>query len=313
MFVSTLAFAFGSEYALLLSARGFQGIGTACVTVAGLAVLAQCHPDFNERTKVMGVALGGVGLGTVIGPIFGGFMYDFVGKSSPFLVLAVLCSICVLLQLGVAYPEVNHKSKDSTSLVKLVRDPFILMVTVALILSNLVWGMLDSSIPIIMQERMEVGSWRIGATFVSCNLCYMISTWVFGRMANHIGRWLTCLLGIYILGGASTILIFAYNPEFLIGPMALTGIGVGMVTSSMYPELGNLADLRHKVQYGSVYAIGDFAAMTGLAAGSAVVGALSGLIGYTWTFVGVSLICMFYGTLLFIIKKPKMVDNLEER
>ena len=174
------------------------------------------------------------------------------------------------------------------------------MATGAIILSNLVWGILDSSIPIIMLERMEVGAWKIGATFVSCNLSYMISTWVFSRMSHHIGRWSTCVLAMYLLSGA--ILIFAYNPEFLIGPMALTGLGVGMVTSTMFPELGNLADLRHKVQYGSVYAIGDFAAMTGIAAGSAGSGVLSGLIGYTWMFIGISFICIVYGTLLFNIK-----------
>lgn len=38
----------------------------------------------------MGIALGGLALGVLIGPPFGGVMYEFVGKSAPFLILSVL-------------------------------------------------------------------------------------------------------------------------------------------------------------------------------------------------------------------------------
>ena len=38
----------------------------------------------------MGIALGGLALGVLIGPPFGGFMYQYVGKSAPFIVLAFL-------------------------------------------------------------------------------------------------------------------------------------------------------------------------------------------------------------------------------
>ena len=38
----------------------------------------------------MAIALGGLALGVLIGPPFGGIMYEFIGKSSPFVVLALL-------------------------------------------------------------------------------------------------------------------------------------------------------------------------------------------------------------------------------
>ena len=38
----------------------------------------------------MAIALGGLALGVLIGPPFGGIMYEFVGKSSPFVILALL-------------------------------------------------------------------------------------------------------------------------------------------------------------------------------------------------------------------------------
>lgn len=38
----------------------------------------------------MGIALGGLALGVLIGPPFGGVMYEFVGKTAPFLFLSAL-------------------------------------------------------------------------------------------------------------------------------------------------------------------------------------------------------------------------------
>ena len=53
-------------------------------------MLADRYPDDKERGNAMGIALGGLALGVLIGPPFGGFMYQFVGKSAPFIVLACL-------------------------------------------------------------------------------------------------------------------------------------------------------------------------------------------------------------------------------
>lgn len=51
-------------------------------------MLADRYPDDQERGNAMAVALGGLALGVLIGPTFGSVMYEFVGKSAPFLVLA---------------------------------------------------------------------------------------------------------------------------------------------------------------------------------------------------------------------------------
>jgi len=53
-------------------------------------MLAEQYPDDGERGNAMGVALGGLALGVLCGPPFGGFMYKFFGKTLPFLILSVL-------------------------------------------------------------------------------------------------------------------------------------------------------------------------------------------------------------------------------
>ena len=53
-------------------------------------MLAERYPDDQERGNAMGIALGGLVMGVLIGPPFGSFMLQFVGKTAPFVVLAVL-------------------------------------------------------------------------------------------------------------------------------------------------------------------------------------------------------------------------------
>lgn len=53
-------------------------------------MLAQAYPDDEERGNAMGIALGGLALGVLVGPTFGGVLYEWSGKELPFVLLALL-------------------------------------------------------------------------------------------------------------------------------------------------------------------------------------------------------------------------------
>merc|ERR1711963_803170 len=210
MFFSTIIFAFGRSYTVLFLARALQGIGSSCSSVSGMGMLAERYPDDKERGNAMGLALGGLALGVVIGPPFGGFMYQFVGKTAPFLVLAFLALADGCLQLLILQPEVKKNDDPAPSLKALISDPYI-------------------------------------------QICAGAITFA-------------------IIGIALILIPFATKPHQLVIPMAGLGFAIGMVDSSMMPELGNLVDIRHSTVYGGVYAIGDVAFCVGFAVGPALSG-----------------------------------------
>ena len=86
-------------------------------------MLAERYPDDKERGNAMGIALGGLALGVLIGPPFGGFMYQFVGKSAPFIILAGLALLDGCLQLLVLQPAVTRCEDEAPSLKALIGDP----------------------------------------------------------------------------------------------------------------------------------------------------------------------------------------------
>ena len=120
-------FAFGRSYSVLFLARALQGIGSSCSSVSGMGMLADRFTDDKERGNAMGIALGGLALGVLIGPPFGGIMYEFVGKSAPFLILAALALGDGLLQMFMLQPSIQLAESEPPSLKALISDPYILI------------------------------------------------------------------------------------------------------------------------------------------------------------------------------------------
>ena len=101
----------------------------------------------------------------------------------------------------------------------------------------------------------------------------------------------------------------ATSMDNLIIPNAGLGFAIGMVDSSMMPELGFLVDIRHSAVYGSVYAIGDIAFCLGFAIGPALSGTLVNTIGFEWMLFGIAILTFMYAPLLLMLKNPPSKDE----
>merc|ERR1712117_1010806 len=312
MFLSTVIFAFGRSYAVLFFARALQGIGSSCSSVSGMGMLADRYTDDKERGNAMGIALGGLALGVLIGPPFGGFMYQFVGKTAPFLILAFLALVDGCLQLLILQPEVKKNDDPAPSLKALISDPYIQICAGAITFANMGIAMLEPSLPLHMMEKMGSEKWELGAAFLPASISYLIGTNLFGPMGHKMGRWKASLVGLAIIGVALILVPMATRQSQLIISMAGLGFAIGMVDSSMMPELGNLVDLRHSSVYGGVYAIGDVAFCLGFAIGPALSGTLVKNFGFRNMLVGVAFICFLYCPLLTLLKDPPSKSDQEK-
>ncbi|XP_071985416.1 synaptic vesicular amine transporter isoform X3 [Engystomops pustulosus] len=268
MFLSTIMFAFSGTYTLLFIARSLQGIGSSCSSVAGMGMLASVYTDDEERGNAMGIALGGLAMGVLVGPPFGSILYEFVGKTAPFLVLAVLVLFDGALQLFILQPSrVQPESQTGTSLFTLLRDPYIIIAAGSICFANMAIAMMEPALPIWMMETMCSRKWQLGVAFLPASISYLIGTNIFGPLAHRMGRWLCAFIGMIVVGISVICVPFAKDIYGLIAPNFGVGFAIGMVDSSMMPIMGYLVDLRHVSVYGSVYAIADVAFCMGFALG----------------------------------------------
>jgi len=269
-----------------------------------MGMLAERYPDDKERGNAMGIALGGLALGVLIGPPFGGFMYEFVGKTAPFLILSALALGDGMLQLLLLQPGVVKQEAEPPSLKSLITDPYILVAAGAITFANTGIAMLEPSLPIWMMDTMGAERWKQGVTFLPASISYLIGTNLFGPLGHRMGRWLASLLGLLIIGICLMCIPLARNINHLIVPNAGLGFAIGMVDSSMMPELGYLVDIRHSAVYGSVYAIGDVAFCIGFTIGPALSGTLVNTIGFEWMLFGIAILTFAYAPLMCVLRNP---------
>ncbi|NP_001129163.1 chromaffin granule amine transporter isoform a [Homo sapiens] len=305
MFLSTVMFAFSGTYTLLFVARTLQGIGSSFSSVAGLGMLASVYTDDHERGRAMGTALGGLALGLLVGAPFGSVMYEFVGKSAPFLILAFLALLDGALQLCILQPsKVSPESAKGTPLFMLLKDPYILVAAGSICFANMGVAILEPTLPIWMMQTMCSPKWQLGLAFLPASVSYLIGTNLFGVLANKMGRWLCSLIGMLVVGTSLLCVPLAHNIFGLIGPNAGLGLAIGMVDSSMMPIMGHLVDLRHTSVYGSVYAIADVAFCMGFAIGPSTGGAIVKAIGFPWLMVITGVINIVYAPLCYYLRSP---------
>ncbi|XP_067657388.1 synaptic vesicular amine transporter-like [Haliotis asinina] len=305
MTVSTIIFAFGQSYAVLFIARTVQGIGSSCSSVAGMGMLADRYPDDKERGNAMGIALGGLAMGVLVGPPFGGVMYEFTGKAVPFLILAALALLDGCLQLLVLQPSVKPESQEGSSLKNLLKDPYILLAAGSITFANMGIAMMEPSLPIWMYETMGAKEWQQGVAFLPASLSYLIGTNIFGPLAHKMGRWLSAMIGMFIIGVCLFFIPFSKNIGHLIAPNFGLGFAIGMVDSSMMPHMGYLVDLRHVSVYGSVYAIADVAFCLGFAIGPAISGSIVQTIGFQWLLWIIAIVNILYAPLMYFLRNPQ--------
>ncbi|KAM4749112.1 chromaffin granule amine transporter-like [Rhinophrynus dorsalis] len=303
LFLSTLIFAFVDTYVVLILTRCFQGIGSAFTSVAGLGLLAHVFTDDYERGKALGYAATGVAIGVLdpqpifrlakwkltpwvlncrkafltkvhdAGAPFGSTMYEFVGKSSPFLVLALLALLDGAIQLCILRPSSFKKgSIPPTPYLELLSDPYIIVAA--------------------------------GMAFLPAFASYIICINIFAILSHKMGRWLCSLLGLILMAISVMCLPLASNFYQLIAPNAATGIAFGMVESSMLPVMAHLVDLRHTSVYGGIYAISDMALSAGYVIGPSAGGAIAKAIAFKWLMVIFGVLNIAYAPLLIFLRNP---------
>jgi len=265
-------------------------------------------------------------LPSLVGPPFGGVIYEFCGKEAPFLILASLGVLdgsklpfpssplpepaqsnfpdSLVLQLFILQPTVTVQEQEGPSLRQLLRDPYILAAAGAITCANMGIAMMEPSLPIWMINTMHSDNWQLGVAFLPASVSYLLGSNLFGRISHRLGRWLCALIGLVVIGASLLLVPMATSIYGLIVPNFGLGFSIGMVDSSMMPTMASLVDIRHSSVYGTVYAIADVAFCLGFALGPTLSGLLVNSIGFPAMLTIIALVCIAYAPVMYFLKNP---------
>ncbi|XP_012936353.1 vesicular acetylcholine transporter [Aplysia californica] len=324
MFLSTSVFAFGKSYAVLFLARSLQGLGSAFADTSGLAMIADRFTEETERTKALGIAQAFISFGCLFAPPFGGILYEFTGKTAPFIILALVCLVDGIFMILVMKPVRLERSMltreerpKGTPIYRLLLDPYIAVAAGALAMSNVSLAFLEPTISLWMKQTMGADEWQIGFSWLPAfipHVCGVYITVILARKYPHY-QWLMALIGLTIEG--CFCFFVPFSKEFFVVIFPIMGIcfGIALVDTALLPTLGYLVDVRHVSVYGSVYAIADISYSLAYAIGPIVAGSIVQAIGFTWLNVLIFLTNVAYAPLLFMLRNIylyKPFDNDDE-
>ncbi|XP_061195949.1 synaptic vesicular amine transporter-like [Saccostrea echinata] len=307
LFISSLVYACAGKFSSFLAGRLVHGIASSFSSIAGMSMLAELYQSDYERSKVMGVAMGGVALGVVVGYPFGGFLYSLCGQSSPFLIL----SLFIIIDFGLQGCIIKRSywmpvsSKAANSIVELLKDPLILITSGIIMLTTMAMSTLEPTIPIWILDTMKAQNWQLGLVFLPDSIGYLIGTNAFGVVARKVGRWICSMFCMILVGFCLICIPFSTSVSQLILPHFGIGLGLGIVDAALMPQLALLVDMRHVTSYGTVYAIAQLAVCLAYGLGPLFGGEMVKLLGFSSLMWSLGCLLIVTSPCCFVLRSVK--------
>ncbi|XP_050314660.1 synaptic vesicular amine transporter-like [Anthonomus grandis grandis] len=287
LFIASILFAYGNSYEILVTARALHGSASAAIAVSGMCILAE-HVPKESRNKFMPLAFGGIALGVLIGYPLGGAAYQLLGKIVPFLFIAFLILISIVLQLGLLTTESMdlHTSANPNSTyvqwVELLKNKVIVISGLSICISTSSMAILEPCVPMWLLTHMHPrpSKWQLGAVFIPDSVGYFIGSHFAGLIS--VEPWRISISAMVVAGLSCIYLPEANSMAQLSIPHFGLGLGVGAVDASLVPLLANFVDNQGSTQYGPVYAFQQAAVAVAYSFGPLLGGQAVQIFGFPW-------------------------------
>ncbi|XP_038655292.1 MFS-type transporter SLC18B1 isoform X2 [Scyliorhinus canicula] len=186
--------------------RSMDGMGFSGSMTASFSILAATFP--NNVGTIMGLLEIFAGLGLILGPPVGGFLYQSFGYEVPFFILGSVVLLMVPLNMCILQNYDGIASKESFW--NLITIPKIALVCLLLCSISSCIGFLDPTVSLFVTEKFGLQPGYVGLVFLGFALSYAVSSPLLGYLSDRIPRirkWLM-LVGSWLI-----VLSF-----FLLGP-----------------------------------------------------------------------------------------------
>ncbi|XP_072355858.1 MFS-type transporter SLC18B1 isoform X2 [Scyliorhinus torazame] len=258
--------------------RSMDGIGFSGGMTATFSILAATFP--NNVATIMGLLEIFSGLGLILGPPIGGFLYQSFGYEVPFFILGSIVLLMVPLNMCILQNYDGIASKESFW--NLIAIPKIALVCLLLCSISSCIGFLDPTVSLFVTEKFDLQPGYVGLVFLGFALSYALSSPLLGYLSDRtprirkwlmlVGSWLI-VLSFFLLGPAPILHIKCQLWMFVL-MMVISGFSLSMSGIPIFPEIISCAY------------------ENGFEEGLGTLGLVSGMLGASWSlgsFIGPTL------------------------
>jgi MFS family permease len=281
--------------AFCLTMRLIQGVGSALEETAAYAIIAEL--DQEHVTLYLGICEISTGLGYMIGPPLGGFLFTAGGFSMPFIVLGLALVPAAALLHSYMPPSAYRVDKSEgegkdVPIRTLLRNPQVMVIAMAAMLANSDYAFLE---PTLGDHATQMGLAStpdgIGMLFSVAMTAYTLSCPLIGMLAKRerlgprpvimLGLLLQ-LLGFVLIGPCPLLQVDRVSMGQMIASLLAFGVGESMsmtpVMDDMMRSCGDLAD----ESVNSLSSLMASAFSLGQMLGPVIGSALTSRMGFAW-------------------------------
>jgi DHA1 family solute carrier family 18 vesicular amine transporter 1/2 len=276
---ATLLFAVADRLPLLFAARLLQGAADAVTWVVGLALLADVYGP-AERGRATGIVMSATGLGFMVGPSLGGWLYEMGGMRLPFFAVAVMAAIGAtgFACLDLPFPPVRDQR---VPVLAIIRAPAVAACAAAVVAGAATISMLE---PVMALQLAQLGinPGRIGMVFGVAAAASTILHPIYGHLADRWGPRRLTLWGLLLTAAVLPLLGRVWSFESAIGLYAAQAAAMALMIT---PSLAYMAEATRDTiagigSFGVTYGLYNVAWGVGLVGGPAAGGVLFERMGF---------------------------------
>jgi multidrug resistance protein len=276
---STLSFALVGTLGGLFAARLAQGAADAVTWVVGLALIADLYGP-ADRGRVMGMVMAGAGVGLMIGPSIGGWLYELGGTRLPFAVVAALAAADAAAFMWLRIPE-RHADRERLPIAAVISVPAIASCAAAVVAAAATISMLEPVLPLFLSSKLGLGPARIGFVFGAGAVVSTLLNPVSGRMSHRFGARRLTMTGLLLIACVLPLLTLAWSFQ---SALALYALQAATFALAVTPSLAYMAEATSDAGLGSfgvTYGLYNVAWGAGLLGGPALGGFLFERLGFS--------------------------------
>ncbi|GAB6019235.1 hypothetical protein CHUAL_000842 [Chamberlinius hualienensis] len=306
--------------ALCMAVRFLQGLSGSAIYTATFAVVAKQFPD--RVTVIVGTLESSSGLAYIVGPIFGGSLYQVGGFILPFLI----CGGCQIIIgcLSVYYlNSLNGEQEETKEYYSLLKIPQVWLAISSLMVITTSMSFFDLTIAPFL-DTFGINALEKGLMLCTISGTYMVMGPIWGRLVDKWG-WSREVMAVGALIDAFGLLFLGPSPILTMKGsllsaglgMTIMGFGIGAQCIPPFTDILKVAKTNGfpddvstiSLVSGMVNSCQPFGAFIGPAVGGFVVAA----IGFSWSTTGLAGLNILIGLILIasILKNEKR--NQKER
>lgn len=259
----------------------------------------------------MGIVMTGISMGTLVGPLLGGILYERLGPRVPFYAGAMLAWLAFALLWKTVPRRHESRSREMSlsatasrmwhvELLSLWNRAAFRTVFITVALGGAMLCVLEPTLPVYLDRTFAAGPEMIGILFLSATAAYGLMSPLAGLAADRWNR--PAIMAIGILGAAATLPWLAVVTIWtgLVTVMVVFGSCIALLLTPALPAMADAVEDCSSSGFGAAYAWFNMAYAIGMMIGTAAGGWLASHYGLFTALCAVSVMVLLNLPFVFI-------------